>query len=99
MVDLGGGRHVCIPTNETLQSRDEKLLFHSLLSSLELSAAHVYEPHIRALIGITSHFCEVVVSVIQSTVSRDQSREVRHINIPEAILAVSAENDLGRSKV
>jgi len=32
-----------------------------LLSSLELSDAHVYEPEIRALLGTASHFCEVVV--------------------------------------
>jgi len=32
-----------------------------LLSSLELSDTQVYEPYIRALLGTTSHFCEVVV--------------------------------------
>ena len=32
-----------------------------LLSRLELSDTHVYEPSIRALHGIASHFCEVVV--------------------------------------
>jgi len=32
-----------------------------LLSSLELSDTKVYEPHIRALLGTASHFCEVVV--------------------------------------
>ena len=33
----------------------------SLLSSLELSGTHVYEPYIRALLGTASHFCELVV--------------------------------------
>ena len=32
-----------------------------LLSSLELSDKKVYEPYIRALLGTTSHSCEVVV--------------------------------------
>ena len=33
----------------------------SLLSSLELSDTHVYEPWIRALLGTAAHFCKVVV--------------------------------------
>ena len=33
----------------------------SLLSSLELSGTKVYEPQIRARLGTTAHFCEVVV--------------------------------------
>ena len=32
-----------------------------LLSSLELSDTHVYEPYIRALFGTASHICEVFV--------------------------------------
>ena len=32
-----------------------------LLSSLELSDTHVYDPSIRALVGTASHFCESVV--------------------------------------
>ena len=32
-----------------------------LLSSLDLSDTHVYEPYMRALLGTASHFCEVVV--------------------------------------
>ena len=37
------------------------MLSSSLLSSLELSGTQVYEPQIRALLGTTSHFCQVVV--------------------------------------
>ena len=33
----------------------------SSLSILELSGTQVYEPHIRALLGTTSQFCEVVI--------------------------------------
>ena len=32
-----------------------------LLSRLELSDTHVYEPKIRALLGTAAHFCKVVV--------------------------------------
>ena len=35
----------------------------SLLSSLELSDANVYESYMRALLGTTFHFCEVVALV------------------------------------
>ena len=36
-------------------------LFSLLLSSLELSDTQVYQPEIRALLGIAPHFSEVVV--------------------------------------
>ena len=40
---------------------DEAASSSSLLSSLELSDATIYEPEIRALLGTTSLFCEAVV--------------------------------------
>ena len=37
----------------------------SFLSSLEFSDAKVYEPKTRALLGTTSHFCELVVHRVE----------------------------------
>ena len=34
-----------------------------LLSSLELSDTHVYEPYIRALLGTAAHLCKVVLKL------------------------------------
>ena len=44
----------------TYPPRTSLLLSSSLLSRLELSGTQVYEPSIRALLGTSSHFCEVV---------------------------------------
>ena len=52
----GGSAQVRFPLIPAL------LLLALLLSSLELSDTKVYEPQIRARLGIAAHFCEVVVS-------------------------------------
>ena len=48
----------------------------SLLPSLELIDTKVYDPRIRALIGIASHCCEVVVLKLQC-VPRDVRLSLR----------------------
>ena len=47
----------------------------SLLLSLELSDAQVYEPYIRALLGTASHFCKEVVLQLR-TVHIGTAREL-----------------------
>ena len=45
------------------------LLLSLLLSSLELSDTQVVEPHMRALLGIASYFCEAVVLELRTVPS------------------------------
>jgi len=45
-----------------------------LLSSLELSDTTIYEPQTRALLGIASHFCEVVVLKLRTVPIRYSSQ-------------------------
>ena len=65
------------------EGADLVLLSSVLLSSLELSDTQVYEPSIRALLGIASHFCEVIDLVMLERQAR--KRRVMQQNDPAAI--------------
>ena len=53
----------CLRTDHQPSERDQISFSSLLLSSLELSDTKVYEPYIRARLGTTAHFCEVVVQI------------------------------------
>ena len=48
-----------------------------LLSSLEFSDTHVYQPEIRGLLGIASHFCKVVALELKCVIHASISNGAR----------------------
>ena len=57
------------PNPQTPTQAGSFFLSSLLLSSPELSDTQVYEPYIRALFGTASHFCEVVVLKLRTTLA------------------------------
>ena len=53
-----------------------------LLSSLEMSDTHVYEPLIRTLLGTASHFCEEVVLELRTPATTSVHRQPAQCNVP-----------------
>ena len=71
MAASGGGGFKRDLHGTLLIGMDQVLSSSLLLSSLELSDTTIYEPYVRALLGIASHFCEAVVLKLRDCTKRN----------------------------